>query len=103
MKNSDLGAKAPKVKDDFKNQQPIAGSKKEADEIRAKLNKPYTPSPELTLGGNGEKASHAIDRYKNKERLHQIKSGLERAGKRVQLKSKFNSKSKTRSRTRTRS
>ncbi|MBV1928404.1 MAG: hypothetical protein KUG81_02715 [Gammaproteobacteria bacterium] len=103
MSNSRRGANAPSVKDDFKKHQPIAGSKKEADELRERLNKPRTPSPSLTIGGGLEKASHAIHEYKTNERINQIEAGLDRAGKKTQLKSKFNSRSKTRSRTRTRS
>ena len=98
MSNSRRGANAPSVKDDFKKHQPIAGSKKEADELRERLNKPRTPSPSLTIGGGLEKASHAIHEYKTNERLHQIENGLERAGKRTQLKSRFNSRSRARTR-----
>ncbi len=113
MKNSDLGAKAPKVKDDFKKQQPIAGSKKEADEILERLNKSYKPSRNLTIGGGLEKITHHESRMKDERRHREIESGLRRIGERVQLKSCFNKKSnsttktktssRSRSRTRTRS
>jgi len=96
MKNSDLGAKAPSVKDDFKKHQPIAGSRKEADELRERLNRPLEPSRSLTIGGNQEIASHAKQNHMMKERLHQIESGLNRTSKRIQLKSRFKSRTRTR-------
>jgi len=96
MKSSDLGANAPKVKDDFKKQQPIAGSRKEADELRERLSRPLEPSRSLTIGGNLEKVSHAKQNHMIKERLHQIESGLNRTSKQIQLKSRFKSRTRTR-------
>lgn len=113
MSNSDLGAKAPSVKDDFKKQQPTAGSRKEANEILERLNKSYKPSRNLTIGGGLEKISHQKSRMEDERRYREIESGLGRVGERVQLTSRFNAKSssttkvktnsRSRSRTRTRS